>query len=87
MAECRKCNGTKVFAPTGGVCFECNGSGEVNDVAYQTTPANESKHPSMRAKNEWEYDGRPLAKYPSQDCQCYICRKYEHINFPERFKQ
>ena len=49
--KCRKCNGSGEFA-YGGICYNCSGTGEVQDVRYQTTPASESKHPAIITDRE-----------------------------------
>ncbi len=51
--ECKKCNGTGQYAGFGD-CFDCRGSGQVQDLRYKTTPAAESSHPALRAERERE---------------------------------
>lgn len=50
--KCKKCSGSgEAF---GGVCFECGGSGEVNETRYQTISPEKSKHPALIAERKME---------------------------------
>ena len=58
MIECRKCQGSGEYL--NGTCYDCAGSGEIGEIAYQTTKPSESSHPAMRA----ERDYKPYAYTP-----------------------
>ena len=48
--KCKRCSGSgEAF---GGVCYGCNGTGEVDDMAYRTVSASESKLPAMIADRQ-----------------------------------
>ena len=50
QTECRKCHGTGEFL--NGTCWDCGGSGTHKPIRYETTPADESSHPALRAERE-----------------------------------
>ena len=50
--KCKKCSGSgEAF---GGVCYSCDGSGEVREDYYTTVRPSESKNPALVAERQWK---------------------------------
>ena len=66
VAVCLKCGGEGKFIRGSrdyGDCYECRGTGQV----YETVPANQSKHPALRAQRERDAQEKEEPKYSSEE--------------------